>query len=372
MSGILFCLPRYHTNAAPWMRILIQAGYTVNLHVTNVGRTENHTLVKPKVIVQRNFIGDSSGNSPFVSPSFLQYWHELKAINPDIVIVRGFTRRFSRIAAVCAILQRRKLVIYDQEDVVPTKSSTKLRRVIFRLLMVNHMTSRLSKDVDKKSLGYAFPVPFGRPEKCRVDKPKNDLNTKSKPSAFKILMVSKFRSRKGHLILLRALSSISEFIDFKLTFCGEMATDSDMLFKGSLLAEIEAIGLSGRVEFIENIPNDEMPDIYRAHDLFILPSANEPAAVSPIEAAWSGLAVIVSHDTGTRGYIPPGTPFDFISGDAASLASSIAIILRNREDLNQFKYSCYEHVRKVGNDEAVLKSFQDVFGHNVIKHTGFN
>jgi glycosyltransferase involved in cell wall biosynthesis len=59
----------------------------------------------------------------------------------------------------------------------------------------------------------------------------------------------------------------------------------------------EGIRLLGdRVRFLPDVPRSDMPDLYRAADLFALPSLHEMFGIALIEAMASGLPV-VCHDT---------------------------------------------------------------------------
>ena len=143
-------------------------------------------------------------------------------------------------------------------------------------------------------------------------------------------MVAKYRERKGHRILLSALAELVPRLDFTLTFCGGVDGAEDEACREMVKSWSATLGLSDRVSFRDNVAHRDMLSVYRDHDVFVLPSRNEPAAVSPIEAAWAGCCVLVSSDTGTRGYIPPGTDYEFDSSNPLDLAR--AMRLRTRKD----------------------------------------
>ena len=65
--------------------------------------------------------------------------------------------------------------------------------------------------------------------------------------------------------------------------------------------------------------------LYAGHDLFVLASSREPAAISPAEAMAAGLPVICGSDNGTNYLVQPGeTGFVFPDGDFAELSRRIA------------------------------------------------
>lgn len=288
-----------------------------------------------------------------VSPSFLSYMALMAREAPDIVIVRGVTRWFSRVAALAAILQRRRLIIYDQEDAVPSARSTKLRRALFQWCGVPHVTSRLPVGTIVKGTGCATPLPFGAPSDAS---PLHPVPHGAGPP--RLLMVAKYRERKGHLNLLRALSSIADRHAFSLTFCGEEADGQDQAYCRSLAEAAQQWGIGDRLRVQNNVPHHEMSTLYQAHDLFILPSRQEPAAVSPIEAAWNGCAVLMSKDSGTRGYLPPGSGFQFEAADTTDIARAVGAALQGPDHLENMRLRCRAHIADVAGDDVILRAFE--------------
>jgi glycosyltransferase involved in cell wall biosynthesis len=363
MARYLFCLPRYHTNAVPWTSILMAAGHMVSMDVLLKGPTENHALLQPAPWkpgrLSRMLPGLRGGGAIdlYAFPDLAGYWRHMRALDPDVVIVRGVTRRFCRVAALFAVLQRRRLVIYDQEDVVPRRwSGTWIRRAVFQLLRIPHITSRLA-DITARppAAGDAIPVPFG----CPMGEARSAALAR-RPLAWppRLLMVAKYRERKGHGLFLEALAQIAPERQFTVTFCGEEASDTDIRFREELQAKGERLGLSGRLQFLKNIPHAEMDAIYAAHDLFVLPSRHEPAAVSPIEAAWAGCAVVISRDSGTRGYIPPGKAYDFNAQSVDDLARALQDILVDGRHLTQMRNACRAHIENVASETLILNQFE--------------
>lgn len=340
----------------------MSAGHIAVVHAVTRGATENYDLIRPTVIkrsplythLERRF-EDVGVNDAYAFPSFRYYWSLLRQEDPDVVIVRGVTRWFSRMALVVALLQRRRVVIYDQEDSVPVARSTWVRRAAFRALGIAHVTSRLPQFSSGVSLGGAKPLPFGAPSGCiRAERDESDT------APPRLLMVAKYRTRKGHRALLRALAGLAAELSFTLTFCGEDAGRGDREFIQSLEELADTLGLSARLRFENNVPNGQMGDLYAAHDLFILPSLQEPAAVSPIEAAWNGCAVLLSRDSGTRGYVPPGSTFDFDPEDHDDIARALRSAMQSAEHTAMLREQCYAHIRKVAGDDVVLESFNSM------------
>jgi glycosyltransferase involved in cell wall biosynthesis len=171
-------------------------------------------------------------------------------------------------------------------------------------------------------------------------------------------MVAKYRERKRHLDLLSALAPLAARLDFQLTFCGEESDGRDRDYCERLRCFAAKCGLESRLTFRNNVPHQEMWDVYRDHDLFILPSVCEPAAVSPLEAAWSGCAVIVARQSGTRSYLPPDITFDFRDGDVPDLERAISNILSSSSTLAHAQERCCRYINHIAGGETVVRRFE--------------
>lgn len=356
MAKVLFCLPRYHTNAVPWMRILRKYGHVPAVFVSHVGPTENHAEVRPLLMRPSRSIGRLQGlNVDPIDriPSFRQVWREMRVEAPDLVIVRGVSRWLSRICAICAIGQGRRLVVYDQEDPSPKAWSTRCRRAALAIFGIRHFTTRISNLSQRRAVvGEAITLPFG----CPVD-PASLPALRSPARPARILMVAKYRGRKGHFNLLQALASLGTACSWRLMLCGEEVSQEDSDFCARLRAYSVQQNISERVVFNNNVVHRDMPRLYLEHDVYILPSRDEPAAVSPIEAAWFGCAVLISADSGTRGYIPPSKTSEFDPNDPEDIARALKNLLHSNQSVTEHRTACYQHIQKVAGDDAIMKVF---------------
>lgn len=131
-----------------------------------------------------------------------------------------------------------------------------------------------------------------------------------------VLFCAKLQSWKRPLDLLRGFAA-SNVREAHLVFAGEGP------MRLELEAEARLLGLNGRVRFIGFANQTQLPEIYRASDLMVLPSEYEPFGVVVNEAMLCGCPVVVSDRVGA-GYdlITPGqNGFVFPFGDVESLAA---------------------------------------------------
>jgi glycosyltransferase involved in cell wall biosynthesis len=104
-----------------------------------------------------------------------------------------------------------------------------------------------------------------------------------------------------------------------------------------------------------------MKEQYHWADLYVLPSANEPAAVSILEAMSFGLPVICSDQNGTKCYVVEGgNGFVFRSGDVQSLSSILETLLSDRRRLLKMGKRSTELVKERHAPDKVYQAFTDL------------
>ena len=102
----------------------------------------------------------------------------------------------------------------------------------------------------------------------------------------RVLFVGKISIRKGIPYLLEAAKSLSNKVE--LTLVGNIDYDIAPLLK--------SVGVNGAV--LAARPKADLLDIYRAHDVFVLPSLGDSFGIAALEAMACGLPAIVSDHCG--------------------------------------------------------------------------
>ena len=102
-----------------------------------------------------------------------------------------------------------------------------------------------------------------------------------------------------------------------------------------LEAEADSLGLAERVCFLGFVNQSQLPSIYTASDVMVLPSEYEPFAVVVNEASCCGCPVIVSDHVGSaEDLIAPVNPsFIYPCGDVAALGKLLKLILADPDAL---------------------------------------
>lgn len=105
-----------------------------------------------------------------------------------------------------------------------------------------------------------------------------------------IINVGAIEERKNLLSLLVAMNILRKKIDHQLVIVG---VGHGRYYK-QVMEYINREGLGPLVKFLDYVPNEDMPALYQAADLFIFPSLFEGFGLPIVEAITSGVPVITS------------------------------------------------------------------------------
>jgi glycosyltransferase involved in cell wall biosynthesis len=140
---------------------------------------------------------------------------------------------------------------------------------------------------------------------------------------------------------------------------------------GPLRAELEAeareLGVSGQVHFLGFVNQSQLPRVYRAADLLVLPSEYEPFGVVVNEAMLCGCAVAASDHVGAAyDLIETGrTGFVFPGGDTEALAGFLRETLPAKERLRQMGQAARQRMETWSpreNIEALVAAVESACG----------
>ena len=132
--------------------------------------------------------------------------------------------------------------------------------------------------------------------------PKSNNLANSTTNDIQLLFVSRLTLQKGIWTLIKACGILNQrgITNYKLTVVGEGHLKDEMF---SLIDEYK---IRDKVNFLGWKKLEELPDIYRSADIFILPSAMEGMASVTLQAIASGLPIIVSRVAGNEDVLEEG------------------------------------------------------------------
>ena len=358
---IAWIMPIYHTNLHFALKALREAGHRSHLICAKRRDgadevSETHTVVDQEQLTRR----DAS--------------ELMRSLDPDLVIIRK-TGRLSKLVYWASVLQRRKVIGYDQRPYLRPRhigqvlSAPLKGRPIRRFTPVHGLSGR----PDPRAAYIPFPVEPMPPGTERCYAPYG---------VFRILCVGKLTERrKNHFLLLRALEPLAQQFDFRVTVVGSSSLDignPDPEYFKALQDYARQGQLAERMEIVTDVPFSEMPTIYRNHDICVLPSCAEPLGTAPLEAMAQGCAAIISSDSGSAYYVqsaaeaglPCGAIFESGDGDALQLA--LLKVMSNKPDSHFSGWNAREWVRRSFSPRMFAQHFHDEYSESLLSASHSN
>ena len=118
----------------------------------------------------------------------------------------------------------------------------------------------------------------------------------------------------------------------------------DLVFVGGERRPMEITRNGGRLYFLGSIPRAEMPAIYRAVDMFCLPSVGEGFPLTVQEAMASGLPVVTTADEAYRRYDLPLDAVCFVDREAHAISQALSRLARRPDSRIEIGRSAREYV----------------------------
>lgn len=355
---IMYIAPRFHTNQAAVMKGWLEHGDQVCMVVRRMGRIEDHSAIEPillpyawsfnilyklYVAVRRHDEYAHNIDLRYGYPSGGRLRQLIREFQPDLIILR----EKSVYSMICNWTIRRcrvPAVIYNQSPLYVTEQELHRdwkHRLVDRLLPTIRITpvQRMTERQDLVRDPNAYFVPFIAEPVCNADD--KDWYPEGK---IRILMIGKFERRKNQRLLLDAVERlVQEGNSISLQIIGEVSNDFHQQYYDEIQQRIAASHhLAGCVTVDINVPHDQINAAYQHSDLFVLPSTDEPAAYSILEAMANSVPVICSTGNGTACYIAPGQNGDiFKDQNEDDLTERIRACINDRKHLRQMGETAY-------------------------------
>ncbi len=130
--------------------------------------------------------------------------------------------------------------------------------------------------------------------------------------------------RKGQKLVIDAMKDLPETTTLLLI--------GDGPDRAALLAQAEALGLSGRVRLLGSIAHDELPGWLSACDVMALPSSSEGLANAWVEALACGVPVVISDAGGAAELVNRPEAGRIVARRAKSIAKAVRELLDSPPD----------------------------------------
>jgi len=185
--------------------------------------------------------------------------------------------------------------------------------------------------------------------------------SKSPGKPIRALAVGRLINRKRIDLLIEAIARARKAgLDVTLSIAGQ----------GNLLAELQAIAgklnVTDRIIFMGRVPPEQMPQVYREHDIFLMSSAHEGMSNAMLEAMASGLPIVTTRCEGVAELITDnGIVLD--RPEPEKIASAINQIDENRALYDSMSACSREQAEKF-NWLAVADKYIDCYN-NILDRT---
>lgn len=311
-------------------------GHSVRYMVMGQSKSEDHRRLKPSVmpvsLLDRvaSWFRDAKRDDYFYCsrrtiPSLRAMWREIFGFKPDLAIIRPFYSYFTCFALLVFILLGTQIVLYTQTPKYKRKMCWRDRRNIFvitkllrwKLFTVVERIEGEDEYVDLNPEKHFIPFAHSAD--------KSAIGRQYELELPRILVIGKFEPRKNYTALLKAFTLV-EF-PYRLTIIGQNTTRAHAEEYARVMKCIEAMGLSEHVSVYQNQTHDYVREQYLKHDVLVLPSFDEPASVSQLEAMAHGMAVIICRENGTANYVEHERNGLLCERSANSLAGSLNYLL---------------------------------------------
>jgi glycosyltransferase involved in cell wall biosynthesis len=173
-----------------------------------------------------------------------------------------------------------------------------------------------------------------------------------------ILYVGRLVHRKGIHVLIKAMPKVIKvFPKARLVIVGKG------YMQCFLRLLTRTLNLDEHVRFLGSIPDDELPDLYRMSDIFVLPSLYcESFGISMLEAMASGKPVIASKVGGIPEVIQDGLTGILVKkGDEDDLAHAILRISANPTLAKTIAYNAWKTTHEKYSWSVIAKEIESIY-----------
>lgn len=144
-----------------------------------------------------------------------------------------------------------------------------------------------------------------------------------------VVFVGRLQPFKGIDVAVQALARLQRMVpDARLVIVGGDSPRGSRGEKMRLRLAARRLGVADRLRFLEPVPHAELPDLYRAADVVVVPSASESFGLVALEAEACGTPVVATAVGGLRLTVRDGeTGYLVGSRDPAAFAAALSRVL---------------------------------------------
>ncbi len=276
------------------------------------------------------------------------HWYTLQALrykrkNPEVSLfiwseTKGWPKRFySRMVMYLFMRQLQRNAI-----------------LVNKIFVYTHEGMSFMKALFPKTEIKVIPAPVDTMLFKNVTQERSSITEKK----LRILCNARFSLYKNHHDLLMAIRRLLDAgYDCRLTLIGRAESGKEYVQN-----IVRDMSLENHVTWLDPLPRESMPDLYRAHDVLVLPSYNEAIGMVVPEAMACGIPTITSDTVGANIYvIPDQTGLIFETGNIEALAASLKYYIDEPEVRVQHGKAAATHI----NEHYSVQKITDRFLHSL-------
>jgi len=215
------------------------------------------------------------------------------------------------------------------------------------------------------SVGHGEVIHWG------IDPDKFKHERKFQSGHIKFLFVGRICEDKGLHTIIEAFIHLKKRLNQKcsLTIVGR---EESREYKNRLLSLIKKGNIESLVEFHDFVDPLKMPEVYKAHDVFLFPSIwEEPFSIVLLEAMASGLFIIGTTTGGSKEILKNGiNSLTFCAGDSLDLARKIGHLLQSPELLSKFSTASRKTIQENFTLEIMVDKIESHLNRALSFHRG--
>ena len=161
-----------------------------------------------------------------------------------------------------------------------------------------------------------------------------------------VFCIGKYQERKKLQMMVEVVEELLPKYDLHLTIAGEISNHFHQEYYDNITKYVKEHNLEDKVTFYANIKRDQVFNIYKESDVYVIPSTGEPASITVIESMSCSVPAISGSDNGTASYIDYGkTGYVFEDNNKDDLREKLEKIICDKDNLVKMGAAGYEHVK---------------------------
>ncbi|MEN6430208.1 MAG: glycosyltransferase, partial [Coriobacteriales bacterium] len=180
------------------------------------------------------------------------------------------------------------------------------------------------------------------------------------PEGRRVLAVGRLAKDKDLDVLIRSMAHLHTTPPTHLLVVGEGP------HRNALVACAQEQRVSDRVHFLDFVPEDDLPDIYRASDVFAISSNHEVQSIPALQAAATGLPIVavtsgslpeICRDGDNGILVPPG--------DEPALAAALMTVLD--PEVRDRMGRASERLARLHDENATFDSYESLYHKTAVR-----